>query len=113
MIFSLSSNLKKAQRAVGVNGGRGQHFKERGVADVIGAGACNEDSPRRQHLQSTEVQFLVAAYGGIEIALGFGERRWIEHDGVVLLPRRLVLAQQLKRICFNPSLAILSPNALG
>jgi hypothetical protein len=79
MILSLSSNLKKAQGSVRVNGGRGQHFKESGLVDVIGARTGHEHTARPQHFQSAEIQFLVAAESGVEIPFGFGESgRWLD-----------------------------------
>ncbi len=44
MIFSLSADLDHAQGPVGVAGGVGQHFQEVGLADVVGAGAGDQDA---------------------------------------------------------------------
>ena len=41
--------------------------------------------PGAEHLQGPEVEFLVPAQGGVEVALGFGEGGRIEDDGVVLM----------------------------
>ena len=73
MIFGLSSDLQQAKRAVSIEGGIGQHFQEVGLADVVGAGAGDQNAAGAQHLQGAQVEFLVAAQGGFEVALGLGE----------------------------------------
>src|ERR1700722_9891810 len=83
VVFGLAANLDQAQTAVGVEGSRGQHLQEVERVDVIGAGARDEDAAGAKHLEGTEVELFVAAQGGVKIALGFGERGRVEHDGVV------------------------------
>jgi hypothetical protein len=83
MIPGGSALLYHAQRFVGILGGIGYDFEEVRSADVEGAGAGNEDSSGTQHFHGTEVEFLVAAQGFVEVALGLGEGRRIENDGVV------------------------------
>ena len=85
MVFGLPANLDQAQGAVGIAGGVGQHFQEVGLADVVGAGAGDQDPAGTQHFQGAQVEFLVAAQGGIEVALALGEGGRIENDGVVAL----------------------------
>ena len=84
MVFGLSANFDQAEGAVGVKGGRGEHLEEVLLADVIGAGAGDEDTAGTEHLEGAEIEFLVAAEGGVEITLALGEGRWVEDDGVVV-----------------------------
>ena len=88
MVFGLSANFDQAKSAVGVKGGRGEHFEEVLLADVVGAGAGDEDAAGAEHLEGAEVEFLVAAEGGVEIALALGEGGRIEDDGVVADDRK-------------------------
>ncbi len=84
MVFGLSANFDQAQGAVGVKGGGGEHFEEVGLADVVGAGAGDEDAAGAEHLEGAEIEFLVAAEGGVEIALALGEGGRVENDRVVV-----------------------------
>src|SRR5271166_6487560 len=79
MVFGLAAKLNQAQAAVGVEGSRGQHFKEVERADVIGAGAGHQDPAGAQHLQRAEVEFLVPAEGRVEVALSLSEGRRVEN----------------------------------
>ena len=83
MVFGLSADFEEAQGPVGIERRSGQHFEEVGLAHVVGAGAGDQDSAGPQHLEGAEVEFFVAAQGGVQVALGFGEGRRIEDDGVV------------------------------
>src|ERR1700678_1989942 len=102
MVFGLASDFEEAQGAVGVEGGSGQHFEEIGLADVIGAGAGDENAAGAQHFEGAEIEFFVATESGIEIALGFGEGWRIENDGVVLLAGGGVVLEQIEGVGFNP-----------
>ena len=87
---------------MGVEGGVGEHFEEVGLADVVGAGAGDENPAGAQHLQGAEVEFLVAAEGGVEIALGLGEGGRIEDDGVVTAVGGGVVLEQVEGVGFDP-----------
>ena len=102
MVFGLSADLDQAQGAVGVKGGVGEHFEEIRLADVIGAGAGDEDSARAKHFQGAKVEFFVAAQGGVEVALGFGEGGRVENDGVVAAVGRGIVLEQVEGVGFDP-----------
>src|SRR5580693_328712 len=102
MIFSLSADLNHAQGPVGIAGGAGQHLQEVGLADVVGAGAGHQDAAGAQHLQSAEVEFFIAAEGGIEVALTLGKRWWVEDDRIVTLAGGGVVLEQIEGVGFDP-----------
>ena len=102
VIFGLTSNFEETHASVGVKRGRAQHFKEAGLAHVIGARAGDEYSARPQHLKRAKVEFFVAAESGIEIAFGFGEGGRIEHDGVVRVVGGGVVLKQVEGVGFDP-----------
>ena len=102
MVFGLTANLDQPQGAVGVVGGVGQHFEEVGLADVVGAGAGHQDAAGAEHLQGAEVEFFVAAEGGVEVALTLGERWRVEDDRVVALTGGGVVLEQIEGIGFDP-----------
>ena len=92
----------RRKRAVGVAGGVGEHFEEIGLADVVGAGAGDQDAAGAKHLQGAQVEFFVAAEGGIEVALALGEGGRIENDGVVALAGGGVVLEQIEGVGFDP-----------
>ena len=102
MIFSLSSDLDHAEGAVGVAGSVSQHAQEVSLADMVGAGAGDQNAAGAQHLQGTQVEFFVAAEGGIEVALALGERWRVEDDGVVALAGGGVVLEQIEGVSFDP-----------
>ena len=102
MIFSLSPNLGHPQGAMSVTGSIGQHFEEIGLADVVGAGAGDEDAARAKHLQGAQVEFFVAAERRVKVALGLGEGGRIENDGVIALPGSGVVLEQVEGVGFDP-----------
>src|SRR6476620_7690355 len=67
VVFGLTSNFEQTHGSVCVKRGGAEHFKEAGLAHLIGARAGDEYSARPQHLKSAQVEFLVAAESGIEI----------------------------------------------
>ena len=107
MVFGLPSDFDQAEGAVSVEGGGGQHFEEVGLADVVGAGAGDQDSARAEHLEGAEIEFLIAAQGGVEVALGLGESGRVENDGVVAT-RLLrtsgggIVLEQIEGVGFDP-----------
>ena len=102
MVFGLTANLDQPQGALGIASGVSQHFEEVGLADVVGAGAGDQDAAWAQHLQGAEVEFFVAAEGGIEIALTLGERGRVEDDRVVALTGGGVVLEQIEGVGFDP-----------
>ena len=107
MVFGLSADLDQAEGAVGVEGCGGEHFEEIGLADVVGAGAGDEDASGAEHFEGAEIEFFIAAEGGVEIALGLGEGGWVEDDRVVAARLvgptwgRIVL-EQVEGVGFDP-----------
>ena len=102
MILGLSADLDEAEGAVGVEGGGGQHLEEVVLADVVGAGAGDEDAAGAEHLESAEIEFLVAAEGGVEIALALGEGGRVENDGVVAAVGGGIVLEQVEGVGLDP-----------
>ncbi len=69
---------------------------------MVGAGAGHENAAGAEHLEGAEVEFLVAAEGGIEVALGFGEGGRIENDGVVVAIGGGVVLEQVEGVGLDP-----------
>src|SRR5579864_9363737 len=70
VVLGLAADFKNAGGAVGVHSGRAQHLEEVRLADVVGAGAGDQHAAGPEHFEGAEVQFLVAAESGVEIAAG-------------------------------------------
>ena len=87
---------------MGVKCGTGKHFQEVGLADVVGAGAGDEDAAGTEHLEGPEIEFFVAAQGSVEVALALGERGWVENDGVVAAVGGGVVLEEVKGVGFDP-----------
>ena len=87
---------------MGIEGGVCKHFEEVGPADVVGAGAGDEDAAGPKHFQSAQVELLVAAQGSVEVALGFGEGGRVEDDGVVAAVGGRVVLEQIKGVGLDP-----------
>jgi hypothetical protein len=102
MIFRLSTNFGQAQGAVGVKGRVGQHSDEIGLTDVIGTRAGDENTAGAEHLQRAEVQFFIAADGGIEVALALREGGRIEDDRVIAPTGCRVILEQIESVGFDP-----------
>src|SRR5271165_2751296 len=98
----MSSNLRHAQSATGITGCVGQHLDEVGLADVVGAGAGDQDTAGAKHLQGTQVEFFIAPEGGIEVALGLSEGWRIENDRVKALSGRREVLEQVEGVGFDP-----------
>ena len=68
-----------------IAGGVGDYLMEGRRADVVGAGAGDEDAAGAEQLEGAEVQFLVAAEDGIELtpvlAKAGGSRTTISYCG--------------------------------
>ena len=66
------------------------------------AGAGDECSAGAEQLHGAKVEFFVSAHCALGSAVGFGECRGIENDGVELLAGGFVFAQELECVCFDP-----------
>src|SRR5882672_683602 len=102
MVSRLTANLGHPQGASSVTGRIGQHFNEIGLPDVIGAGTGDQNSARSKHLEGTEVEFLVTAERGVELALALGKGRGIQHDYAVALAGSCIVLEQVEGVSFDP-----------
>src|SRR5436309_1054078 len=102
MVFSLSTKFDEAQAPMGVEGSSAQHLQEAALTHVIRARAGHENAARAEHLERAEVQFFIAANGGIKVTLALRERGWVQDDGVVLALCRGVILEQVEGISLNP-----------
>src|SRR5208337_1882772 len=102
MVLGLSADLDQTESPMGVNSGIGEHFEETGLAEVVGTGAGDESTAGAQHLQGAEIEFFIAAEGGIEIALGFGEGGWVEPDRVIAAVGGGVVLEQVEGVGLDP-----------
>ena len=69
---------------------------------MIGTGAGYKGSAGSKHLQGPKVELLVAAQGGIQIALGLGEGGRVQDNRVVSPIRRRIVLEQVEGIGFDP-----------
>jgi len=102
MVFGLPTVFQQAKISVDIAAGISDHLEEGGRANVVGAGAGYKDPARLEQLEGADVQFLVAAEGGGELAAGLGEGWGIENDDVILRTLGGVVAKQIEGIGFNP-----------
>src|SRR5580698_4457574 len=102
VVLGLATDLENPEGAMSIEGGRGEHFQEVGLAHVVGAGAGHEEASGTEHLEGAEVEFFVAAKGGVEVALAFGEGGRIENDGIVAAFRGVVVLHQIKGVGLDP-----------
>jgi hypothetical protein len=107
VVFGLSSDFDQAQGTVGVESGRTEHLEEVRLADVVGAGAGDEDAAGAKHLEGAKIEFFVAAQGGVEIALGLGKGGRVENDGVVAASLlrtswRSIVLEQIEGVGLDP-----------
>ena len=70
--------------------------------NMVGAGAGHERPARTQHLQSAQIELLVAAQGSGYGALGFGKGGRIEHHRIEGLARRTPIAQKVEGVGLDP-----------
>ena len=102
MVSGLSPKLQNSHGFVSIQGSSGQGSQQVGLADMVGTRASDQDSARPQHLEGAEVEFLVAAECGIEVAFRFGEGGRVENDGVVLVAGGGVVLEQVEGVGFDP-----------
>src|SRR5205085_7845461 len=102
VIFCLRSDLEETDRLIGVLCRVQDDSEEVRRAHMIGTRASNQDPSGPQHLQGTQIEFLVSAKRLLEIALALCKRWRIENDGVVAFPGGGIVPQQVKGIALDP-----------
>src|SRR5215470_1088253 len=102
MVFGLPTVFQQAKISVDIAAGISDYLEEGGRANVVGAGTGYKDPARLEQLEGADVQFLVAAEGGGELAAGLGECWRIENDDVISRTLGGVVAKQIEGIGFNP-----------
>src|SRR5262249_49556315 len=102
VVFSLSTDLDQSQGAMSIERSRGQHSKEVGLADVVGTRARHEDSAGAEHLEGTQVEFLVSADGRVEVPLRFSEGWRIENNGVVEALGGGIVLEEIEGVGLDP-----------
>src|SRR5919109_2427359 len=102
MILGLPPNFQDAQGLLGIQGSFGNHVQEVGLADVVGTAAGHQNSSWAEHLQGTQVEFFVAAQGGIQVLFGFREGGRVENNGVELTAGGGVVLKQIESVGFEP-----------
>src|SRR5580698_7899064 len=90
--------LEKAHAAAGIGGSRGDRGFEIGPANMVRAGAGDEQTAVVEHAQGAQVELLVAAQRAFDGTFGLGERRRVENDGVEALASARPVAQNLKGV---------------
>src|ERR1039458_3826477 len=102
MVERLAPLFQNAHAAACIRSGRAEHRQELAFADVERTGAGDQNAAGTKHLQRAQVELLVAAEGGGHGALGLGERRRVENDGVILPARGGVVLEQVECIGLGP-----------
>jgi hypothetical protein len=114
VVFGLGAVLNDTNRSMGIPAGLRDDFEKFRLTDVIGAGTGDKRPSGTQHLERAQVQFLVAAQGGIEVLPAFGEGGRVQDDGVVLPLSGRVVAEQIEGVGLNPfNLASIEPPDAG
>ena len=102
MVLGLGSVLHNTQISVHIPGCLGHYFQKISRTNMVRARTGDQDSSRTEHLQSPQIELLVAAQGRRQIALALGESWRIEDDGVEMLPGTGVVAKQVEGVSLNP-----------
>src|SRR5208283_525618 len=102
MIPGRSPVLQYTEVLVGILSGIGYDLEEVRCADVEGTGAGDENPSGAQHLQGAQVELLVTAQGFLEVALGLGEGRRIENDGVIAPVGSGVIPEEIEGVGLDP-----------
>ena len=102
MVPGLGAFLHYPYLPASVHGGRDQHLLEIVLRDRLRAGAGHQYAAGTQHLQRPQVDFLIPAHGLGKGSFVAGERRRIEHDGVVLAAGGGVILEHVEDIAFQP-----------
>src|ERR1700722_10283435 len=69
--------FQETNSALRVSGRVGHHAMKLVPGNVVGTGASHQRSARAQHLEGTQVEFLVAAQSAGHSTLGLGKSRWV------------------------------------
>ena len=69
---------------------------------MVRAGAGDQQAVRGEHLESAQIQLLIAAQCAFDGALGLGEGGRVKNDGVEFLAGVGPVAQDLKSVGFDP-----------
>src|ERR1035437_2593352 len=102
MVERLAALFQNSHSAARIGSGGAEHREEFRLADMERTGAGDENAAWPKHLQGAKIQLLIAAQRGRHGALGLGERRWIENDGVILPARDSVVLEQVEGVGFYP-----------
>lgn len=102
MVRGCAAALDELDAAMGICGRGGDGSFKIAPTDMVRAGTGDEDATGAEHLESAEVEFLVAAECAFDGAPGFGEGGRVEDDEVIGLTGVGPLAQDLKGVAFDP-----------
>src|SRR5664280_153029 len=102
VVERLAAFFQNSHSVARIDSSGAEHCEEFSLADVERTGAGDENAAWPKHLQGAEIQLLIAAQRGRHGALGLGERRWIENDGVVLPPGGSVVLEQVEGVGLDP-----------
>ncbi len=102
MILALGTALEDAQGAVRIEGGFGDQLQHGCLAEVVGAGAGNEDASRLEKAEGAEVDFLIGADGRFEAAFILREGRGVKHDYGELAAGAGVAGEEIEDIGLLP-----------
>ena len=98
MVLRLGPAFQHAQSAPGIERRLRHDFQQHRFADVVRAGACHEDSARREQSQCAQVDVLVTAHGAVDLFARLGERRRVENDRVEIAARRRITRQDFEDV---------------
>ena len=102
MVGRGAAALKQAHAPRCVGGSGGDCAFKIGPANMMRAGAGDEQAAGAQHFERAQIQFLVAAQRALNGALGFGEGRRVENDGVEFLAGLRPVAENLEGVGLDP-----------
>ena len=102
MIARLRAALDHHRRTMRIERGFGDHAQQVGLAHVKRTRAGDQVPAGVQNLHGAQVQFLVAAQGGIEVAFLAGERGRVEHDEIKPLLFGVGRLQKIETVGFLP-----------
>ena len=102
MVESGATALEEAHAARGIGSGRGHGRFEIGPADVMRAGAGDEQTAGAQHFERAKVQLLVTAQRALDGAFSFCEGRRIKNDGVKFFTGLRPVAENLEGVGLYP-----------
>ena len=103
MIQRLLETSQSPRRASRIDQRIRDHLVENFAADVMGAGKGCEQSIRRKHFESANVQLAIPSQSVVQTAFALCEGRRIENDEIELFPAFSARAQKLKNILLHPA----------